>query len=678
MSESSTYLNPGTVLHGPERDYTIIKVLGQGGFGVTYLVEGDVKIGNIKKRINFAVKELFISALCERNNISQAVEVFGPTAGEVNNAKQAFIKEGLRLQRMGDSCPNIVRVNEVFEANNTAYYVMEFLDGETLGDYVKRVEALSIEETQFFIEPIMKAVANLHANRMAHYDIKPQNIILAKGENGFGVVPTLIDFGLATHYDGQGQATSTIASAGYTPGYAPVEQYGKLTTFSPQSDVYALATTILYCLTGETPVEAFRLRVSDVMQQVASKLPQKVAQALARALSMNVEDRQKDAEMLLDEMFGTAVVPVSITSAGSTTPMKPVDPGKTQMQNVEQNSYSTVADPVKPKKWKMILIPAIVGVIAFLLAFVLLRSGGSTTDVIGTDTVVAVAEAVDTAVVESAVAEVAVVTEETPAVETTQNQVAPQRDKEPYIETQHQNSAARAELRREIRAADAMCPMDLGEMIGSVMSIEYDESTNTVKMNYKFTESVLKISLLKRNRNLAKKVLKLSMSEKSYRPLLEQINDAGASLSAVYKGAQSGDQVAVTLSPRDISDILNNPMTARETNQLTLDAQIELQNSMCPMMVDEITELRSVRDSGNYVVYNYRLIESDEIDLTMMRAIESQLKETLRASLSGPVNAANLKIYTNLNKGVKYVYKGSLTDETLTITFSVSELKTLM
>lgn len=138
-------LRPGTVVQGPRRRYKIIKKLGQGGFGITYLVEGEVKIDNITATVRFALKEHFISSLSSREAATQHVVFSDPVANEVLGSMQSFSKEARRLQDLNFTHDNVVKINEVFEANNTAYYVMEYLDGETLDDFIKREGPLTFE-----------------------------------------------------------------------------------------------------------------------------------------------------------------------------------------------------------------------------------------------------------------------------------------------------------------------------------------------------------------------------------------------------------------------------------------------------------------------------------------------------------------------------------------------------
>ena len=300
---STIALSPGTEVRSSQRTYTIQSVLGQGGFGITYLVETELQMGNIPCTVNFALKEHFIQMLCEREGSSNRVRFMQSASKEVESSKRAFVSEAQRLQRLGIQHRNVVLVDEVFEANGTAYYVMEYLTGGSLANYVKSHGGrLTWAATATVMQPICDAVAMLHRNRVAHYDIKPQNIMVTTDKQGLR--PVLIDFGLAKHYDGQGQATSSIAAGGYTPGYAPVEQYTGIQEFSPTADVYALAATICYCLTGHAPAKADKLNLSILSDELLTLgVDAAVVNILLRALEYRPADRPADAGALVAALF---------------------------------------------------------------------------------------------------------------------------------------------------------------------------------------------------------------------------------------------------------------------------------------------------------------------------------------------------------------------------------------
>ncbi len=398
-------LQPGTVLRAPEREYKIVKTLGQGGFGITYLAEASIMVGSISYRLNFAIKEHFISTLCSRDSVSQSVITLDQNNEAVANSLRAFVKEARRLHDLGISHPNIVKVNEVFEANNTAYYVMQYLDGESLDAYVKRVGALSEAETRELLLPLVHAVSQLHRNKVAHYDIKPQNIMLTKDENG-ELQPTLIDFGLAKHYDNQGHATSSIMAAGYTPGYAPVEQYGGISTYTPQCDVYSLGATIYYCVTGKSPAVSLTLNVNDVDAELQGMVSDSLRAVIVKAMQHYPNDRYADATHMFDELCGessfdsgaTVKKPKPSVMPEATKPQTPVQP--------EANKEIATSSPgFNVKKIGIFVAVLLVGVLGVWLFMPDGSDSGDTpvADSIRTDT--AVSEVRDTVYVDRVVAQ---------------------------------------------------------------------------------------------------------------------------------------------------------------------------------------------------------------------------------------------------------------------------------
>lgn len=288
-------LPTGTILRSQDAAYEIESVLGAGGFGITYRVKGIVKVGNITVNATFALKEHFINDYCSREQTTSKVVFFDNHTDAVNASLKDFISEAKRLQQIGASLNNIVKVNEVFEANNTAYYVMEYLEGVSLAQYVAKNGPMNPTEAVRLLMPIFEAVARLHQQRITHLDIKPQNIMITDGSDG-QPYPVLIDFGLAKHYDKKGNATSTLRGGGYSEGYAPVEQYKGITTFSPTADVYALAATLLFCLTGKNPPSALDCDTADIAQLIPPTLPPTMREAIMNAMTRRPENRTKSVE----------------------------------------------------------------------------------------------------------------------------------------------------------------------------------------------------------------------------------------------------------------------------------------------------------------------------------------------------------------------------------------------
>lgn len=302
----------GYLLKTAENTYRIERVLGMGGFGITYLATTSVRFDNLKSRIFVAIKEHFISDSCERERQTQNIIYSNPVKDKVESSRKDFLAEARRLREVGTGHPNIVKVNGVFEANNTAYYVMEYLEGSSLRAYVKENGKLEEKEMLALMRPIIDAVDYLHKHRMTHLDIKPDNIMLATDEDDH-VRPTLIDFGLSKHYGRDGKPTSTINTLGCSDGYAPIEQYGGITTFSPSADVYALGATMLFCLTGKDPKKSTEFLDDEKKRLLASlSLSDAMRDMLADTLLMNVAQRKfptlGQAEIKEKDGNGTQVI----------------------------------------------------------------------------------------------------------------------------------------------------------------------------------------------------------------------------------------------------------------------------------------------------------------------------------------------------------------------------------
>lgn len=298
--ENINSLRPGTILKG-EQTYRIESVLGAGGFGITYLAQTSVRVNNISVSVRFAIKEHFISDYCER-------QADGRTAVCVGTQKiremfdlslRDFIAEARRLSAIGAQHDNIVKVNEIIEANDTAYYVMEYLKGKSLWDYIRERGPLTEEEARSLMLPIVDAVAYLHSSNMTHLDIKPQNIMLAEDEFTHRITPVLIDFGMSKHYAQDGNPTSTINTRACSDGYSPIEQYSGITTFSPTADVYALGATILTCLTGRIPTVSTNWPLGEPARTIdALPISEDLKEILKKSMSPAAHGRYTDSRDL--------------------------------------------------------------------------------------------------------------------------------------------------------------------------------------------------------------------------------------------------------------------------------------------------------------------------------------------------------------------------------------------
>ena len=243
-----TYLNKGK--------YRIERVLGQGSFGITYLAVVNIvgALGSIPSSTKVAVKEFFMREVNGRNEDTVTT---GSKDGIFYNYKRRFIKEAKTLSRLNH--PNIVHVLDLFEENNTAYYVMEYLDGGSLDKLIADKNGLSIMESCHLIKQIASALDYMHSNKMLHLDLKPANVMLNQSRDA-----VLIDFGLTKEFDENGCPESSTTVGHGTPGYAPLEQsnYHPGQGFPVTMDIYALGATLYKMLSGKRPPIA-----SDILNE---------------------------------------------------------------------------------------------------------------------------------------------------------------------------------------------------------------------------------------------------------------------------------------------------------------------------------------------------------------------------------------------------------------------------
>lgn len=287
MSGNSIPLHNGTILSSGNNKYRIVNMLGQGGFGITYLAVAEIQYGNVTTEAKFAIKEHYPSVFCKR--VQEDVIPESDKMQEYSRSKDDFIAEAKKLHSLGTENENIVKVNEVFEANGTAYYIMQYINGNSLSEYINKKKRIAYEEAIKLLIPIFDAVQFLHKSRINHLDIKPENIMLHQGVNG--LTPVLIDFGQSVHFKKNGDKTSPKGIMGVSEGYSPLEQYAGITEFSPATDIYALAATLLFTLTGETPDSASKIKLSAVRNELAKIVPQDYLEGICKALNKSDDDR---------------------------------------------------------------------------------------------------------------------------------------------------------------------------------------------------------------------------------------------------------------------------------------------------------------------------------------------------------------------------------------------------
>ncbi|MBQ8493326.1 MAG: protein kinase, partial [Alistipes sp.] len=317
--------------------YRIVRALGRGGFGITYLAE------QVLAKRKVCIKEFFPKDYYKRDGDSQHITLssdgFGETMGRF---KDKFLKEAQLIA--GLDHPNIIRIHDVFEENGTAYYVMEYIEGESLQSIVSQRGAMSEAEATNYIAQLASALSYIHSYDVAHLDVKPGNIMVRAKDNH----AVLIDFGLSKHYDVGGMQTSSTP-IGISHGYAPMEQYqvGGVSTFSPRTDIYSMGATLYFLLVGKTPPTAAAVS-EDGLDEMPSHLSKSTRIAIERAMQPRRKDRPASAEEFMSMLNGADEnTTIELQSQPQQTPSKPTD-----------------NNPKRSKWWLwLLLLLAVVGIV---------------------------------------------------------------------------------------------------------------------------------------------------------------------------------------------------------------------------------------------------------------------------------------------------------------------------
>lgn len=288
------HLKPGTVLAGK---YMLGKSLGEGGFGITYI---GIDL-NLNMRV--AIKEYFPSGCVTRNTENtDTITVFdGDMRSFFEHGRDKFLEEARTIARFNE-WDGIVSVKDFFSENGTAYIVMEFLDGETLKDFLKRNGGrINPDDALNMIKPVLGALMQLHKKGFIHRDISPDNIMITKN----GKVK-LIDFGATRDINPEGNKSLSIQ---LKPGYAPEEQYRTHGKQGPWTDVYALCATIYRMITGQVPAESNERLIDDTLIKPSAMgiaINPNIENALMQGLNVDYRTRIQDIELLYNVFYNSA------------------------------------------------------------------------------------------------------------------------------------------------------------------------------------------------------------------------------------------------------------------------------------------------------------------------------------------------------------------------------------
>ena len=271
------HLQPNTTLQGGK--YRIERVLGQGGFGNTYVGY------NTEFEETVAIKEFFMKGVTERNETTSVISVSNAdNVQQFEEQREKFKKEARRLRKLKNE--HIVKVHDLFEENGTAYYVMDYIEGESLAERIKKTgNPFTEAEVRSILSQILEALKEVHQNEIWHLDLKPGNIMVDKQGNAY-----LIDFGASKQIRANGSMTTSTALC-YTPGYAPHEQIGQMyDRFGPWTDIYALGATIYNLLTNKKPPMAIDIEEDE---EDAFDFPNTVSDGMRKLVAWMMQPKRK-------------------------------------------------------------------------------------------------------------------------------------------------------------------------------------------------------------------------------------------------------------------------------------------------------------------------------------------------------------------------------------------------
>ena len=352
VKAESFALKPGTILDGK---YLVGEMLGQGGFGITY-------IGfDLLLEQKIAIKEYFPMSTGMVSREGRSTVVWSDAVMQKSGVEKgfdSFLKEARKMAKLR-SIPSVVGVNSVFIQNETAYIVMDFIEGETLLKKLQREGPMDYGTCVSLMTPIMQALSEVHKHGIIHRDISPDNIMV---QNDGRLI--LLDLGAAKDLDIQGKDGNVQSSQMVAKhGFSPVEQYGQAGKIGPWTDVYAMAATIYYCCTGVLPPSATDRMIEDTLT-CRPRLTKEQFDVLAFCMNVLPQNRPQNMDALLQ---------IVTHPAGKTPPVRDVpktEPVRPETRNLQ---------PLKPApgrplpKW---LIPGIAAAVAVIALIISVGSGG--------------------------------------------------------------------------------------------------------------------------------------------------------------------------------------------------------------------------------------------------------------------------------------------------------------
>ena len=339
------HLQTGKTLQGGK--YRIEKVLGNGGFGITYLAAET----GVNKQV--AIKELFLQGVNERTAGDSSTVIISNTDNTIvfEQQKNKFEKEARRISELNNE--HIVKVYDFFEENDTAYYVMDYVEGRSLLA-ISKEQQLTEQQVNGYLEQLLNALLAIHERHIWHLDIKPANILVDSEDR-----LVLIDFGASKHIEQGGHLTTSSAMA-YTPGFAPPEQMqGSMEKFGPWTDFYALGATLYQVMTRHTPPS-----FADILSEgeKAFDFPSGMSRELQKKIIWMMKPNRKERPQSIDDFYVQSEQ--TIMSSSTQTVMS-----SSATQTIMSSSAQTVVQSAQPsrKSNKSYYVLGIIGLLILIV-----------------------------------------------------------------------------------------------------------------------------------------------------------------------------------------------------------------------------------------------------------------------------------------------------------------------
>ena len=382
-------LQVGTILHGT---YRIERYLSSGGFGNTYVVT------NLQFGETLALKEFYLKGICQRDGNSTTISVSNAeNTNSFEQQREKFKKEARRLRSLSN--PHIVKVYDLFEENGTAYYVMDYVDGENLSTRLKRTNApLAESEVRNYLNQILDGLEAIHNAGMLHLDIKPANIMVDSHN-----VVKLIDFGASKQQSTVGGATMSTGIS-YTNGYAPKEQMAQsYNKFGPWTDFYALGATMYKLLTNQDPPSVSDLSEDETEDKHLALPMPNVSEKMKKLVVWMMQENRLKRPKCVGEFKTKKIGKVHLNTQPSSSRHFPTNEDTLYLnskQVAKDDSLSKSLVPTKNSKVKGLLITLVIvlGIIGSLfVVFLTNQKQSATTNLLNNRNV-------DTAISENVVA----------------------------------------------------------------------------------------------------------------------------------------------------------------------------------------------------------------------------------------------------------------------------------